>query len=507
MPLHLSYMNKEDWKLYGWIILVLSLVKLTIQCIGNRNYGFHRDELLHLSAGKHLDWGYMEFPPFIGWLGRLSEIFFNNSLTGTRLFSTLAGVGIIVITCMMVKEMKGRRAGVFLAGMCILGFASFYRNHTLFQPVAFDQLFWTLGFYFFIRYINRENKNDLIWMGVILGCGLMNKYTMLVWGFGAFIGILSYRRAALFKNKWLYISGLIALVVFLPNILWQANHNFPLFSHLSRLRETQLEEIGAFQFLIDQIESPFTFIVIVLGIIGTFALSNQKKYIPISVAAIIMFSTMWILKSKTYYIYALYPVLFALGARMIEILSKNRSWLPYVVGAIMVIPVIPYIPHMTPVFSIDQYLDYAEIEEEDGRYIMTGDYADMHGWEEQAAIIDSVYKALSEEDRAACVLWAENYGEAGAMMVLGDKYNLPDPICRHGSFWTWGHGNASADVWLSLGNEEGAIDYAFHEKELVKIIKHPYAIGEEHNIPVYLCRRPKVDISDWWASYEPYIFQ
>ena len=500
-------MNKEDWKSYGLIILILSLVKLTIQCIGNRNYGFHRDELLHLSVGEHLDWGYMEFPPFIGWLGRLSDLWFNYSLSGTRLFPTIAGVGILVLTCMMVKEMKGGRAGVFLAGMCILGMASFYRNHTLFQPVAFDQLFWTLGFYFFIRFINREHKNDLIWMGISLGFGLLNKYTMLVWGFGAFIGILSFRRAALFKNRWLYLSGLISLLIFLPNIIWQASHDFPLFKHLARLRETQLDQISGFQFVLDQLESPFTFIMIVLGVVGTFALSQQKKYIPISVAAIVMFSTMWILKSKTYYIYALYPVLFGLGARMIEIIFQKRTWVPYVIAVGMVLPVIPFIPHMTPVLSIEKYLEFAEIDAEGGRYIMTGDYADMHGWEEQVALIDSIYRSLDAEEKSSCVLWAENYGEAGALKVLGEKYNLPDPICRHGSFWTWGPGNASAEVWISLGNEEGAIDYAFHEKELVKIIKHPYAIDEEHNIPVYLCRRPKVDITDWWASYEPYIFQ
>lgn len=88
------------------IILSLSGVKLLIQLLGNRNYGFHRDELLHLSVSEHLDWGFMEFPPLIGLLGKLSYIFFDYSLVGVRLFPTLAGVGILILCCLMAKELR-----------------------------------------------------------------------------------------------------------------------------------------------------------------------------------------------------------------------------------------------------------------------------------------------------------------------------------------------------------------------------------------------------------------
>lgn len=104
------------------------------------------------------------------------------------------------------------------------------------------------------------------------------------------------------------------------------------------------------------------------------------------------------------------------------------------------------------------------------------------------------------------MLWAENYGEAGVLMVLGEKYGLPDPISRHGSFWSWGYGNKIAEVWISIGNEKPVVEVVFEEVALVKIITHRYAIDEENGIPLYLCRKPKVDIEEWWNAYEDHIF-
>ena len=130
----------------------------------------------------------------------------------------------------------------------------------------------------------------------------------------------------------------------------------------------------------------------------------------------------------------------------------------------------------------------------------------MFGWEEQVALVDSVYRSLSPAERAFCVLWAENYGEAGALKILGDRYGLPDPICRHGSFWLWGYGDPEAKVWISLGNEPPAVSHVFEEVNLIKTIHHRYAIGEEQGIPLFLCRQPKVAIPAWWAAYEPHIF-
>ncbi|WP_299123353.1 glycosyltransferase family 39 protein [uncultured Winogradskyella sp.] len=496
-------MNKKNIS----IIIILSSIKFIIQWLGNRNYGFHRDELLHLSVSEHLDWGFMEFPPFIGFIGKLSYWFFDYSLLGVRLFPTLAGVGILILCCLIAKELGGKTKAIFLAGICILAFLPFYRNHTLFQPVAFDQLFWTLGFYFLIKFFNSQNKKFLLLLGLTLGLGLMNKYTMLVWAFGISIGLVFYQKGKLFKNKWLYISALLALFIFLPNIIWQIQQHFPLLTHLQTLSENQLEDISPLAFLLDQLEMLPTFIMFLLGLSGLFLMKKLKAFKTIGIASIIIFFTLWILKAKTYYVFALYPLVFAAGAVTVEkLLNKKPNWI-YAIPISALLLMVYFIPDLTPILSIDNYVKYANLKEQnDGRIELTGDYADMFGWEEQVRLVDSVYRNLSTTEQKNCVIWGENYGEAGALKIIGKEYNLPNPISRHGSFWTWGFGNKNAEVWISLGNEKPAVDYAFDDVQLVKIITHKYAIGEENGIPLYICRNPKVDIEAWWQAYEPYIF-
>jgi hypothetical protein len=493
-------------KKYFLIILILSSVKLIVQLFGNRNYGFHRDELLHLSVSEHLNWGFMEFPPLIGVIGKLSNWLFDYSLLGVRLFPTLAGVGILILCCLIALELGGKSKAILLSGICILAFLPFYRNHTLFQPVAFDQLFWTLGFFFFRKLINSQNKKFLVLLGITLGLGLMTKYTILVWAFGLFIGLFFYKNANLFKNKWLYISALIAFLIFLPNIIWQIQNDYPLIKHFQALNIKQLDKINPMNFGLEQLKFPFTLIISLIGLVAFITDKNLKKYRAVGVASIVIFCTMWLLSSKAYYVFAIYPVLFAGGAVKLEsLLSKKPFWI-YVIAIVTLVSSIFFIPKATPILPIEKFVKYSQLEEKNGRVELTGDYADMFGWEEQVKLVDSVYQSLSPKEKNNCVLWAENYGEAGALKIIGKKYNLPNPISRHGSFWTWGYGNKNAEVWISLGNEKSSVENVFSEVELVKIISHKYAIGEENGIPLYICRKPKIEIEKWWKDYEKYIF-
>ncbi|MEM8907613.1 MAG: glycosyltransferase family 39 protein [Bacteroidota bacterium] len=493
-------------KKYWPILVLLSLLKLSIQFLGNRHYGFHRDELLHLSVSEHLDWGFMEFPPLIGVLGKLSFWWFDYHLLGVRLFPTLAGLAILLLCMATAKELGGKGKAVLLAGICVLGFLPFYRNHTLFQPVAFDQLFWILGFYWIIRYINTPKPSYLFFFGGTLALGILNKYTMLLWAMGVLVGLLFYQRGRLYKNKWWYAAGGLSLLLILPNILWQIQNNYPIFRHLEALKTAQLDQINAFDFVLDQLQFPMTLSVSLIGLGALLINQKLSAYRALGIACLVIFFSMWGLQSKSYYLFALYPVLFASGAVQIESWLSTKPILVYLIAAGIFLPIVPFIPRLTPVLPIEQYVRYADKAVVDGRVELTGDYADMFGWEEQVQLVDSVYQSLSKTEQQNCVLWAENYGEAGAIKILGKKYGLPTPISRHGSFWLWGYGDPTAQVWISLGNEQEAVEHVFEEVHLVKTIRHRYAIDEENNIPLYLCRQPKVDIPTWWKAYEAHIF-
>ncbi|MBX9887212.1 MAG: glycosyltransferase family 39 protein [Flavobacteriaceae bacterium] len=494
-------------KKYFSILIILTIIKLVIHLYGNHNYGFHRDELLHLSASEHFAWGYFEFPPFIALVGKVAHFVFGYSLSGVRFFSTLAGVLILVLCCLVAIELGGKKKAVLLAGTAVLSFIPYYRNHMLFQPVAFDQLFWIVGFYFLLKYFNSKNEKFLIYLGISCGLGLMNKYTFLIWIMGIVIGLFFYQKGILFKNRMLYVGGLITLIIFLPNVFWQYDHGFPALLHLQKLKESQLNQKGIFDFVLGQLKHPLVLSISLIGLYAYFFDSKLKEYKVMGIAAVVTFIVMWFMQSKEYYFFAMYPILFAAGAVKVErLLQCSPKW-NYAVAAALFIPIIPFIPHAIPVLPISTYVSYLNLKpEDDGRVILTDDFADMFGWEEQVQLVHNLYKSLPSSERKKYMIWAENYGEAGAIQIIGKKYKLPNPVCAHGSFWSCGTGNTKGEFCISIGNEKRVIEKFFKTCKLVKMIKHKYAIDEENNIPVYLCSDPKIDFIQNWSLLESHVF-
>lgn len=487
-------------KKYLPVIIPLLLVKLAVHLVGNANYGFHRDELLHLSAGEHLAAGYMEFPPFIAFAGRFSHLLFGYDLSGMRFFATLAGLGILWLCCRMAVEMGGKKMAVFVAGISILAFLPYYRNHLLFQPVAFDQFFWTLGFFFLLRYINTGEPRHLLLLGLTAGLGVMNKYTMLLWVGGALTGLLFHQQGNTFRNKWLYMAGGLALLIVLPNFIWQWQHNFPLALHVKRLDELSAPNT----FARDQLQLPFTLLLSLVGIFALFFHQHLRKYRSAAVAVLFIFFMLWLLNSKGYYFFAAYPVLFAAGAVQVEQwLARKPAW-NYAVAAFLLLPVVPFVPDAIPILPIKTFIEYKQKQPDaEGHYEFTSDYADMFGWEEQVRLVDSLYATLSAEEQAECVLWASNYGEAGAIKILGGK----EPLCRHGSFWLWGPGRKSGRIAISIGNSKETVNKVYERAELVATIRHPYAIEEENNIGLYLCRGPRISLPVIWPTLANQVFE
>lgn len=488
-------------KRYLPLIFMICFVKFAVHLYGNPHYDFMRDELLHLSAGHHPAWGYFEFPPFIAWVATLSISLFGHSLEGMRFFATLAGITIVVLCGLMAVELGGKKWAVFLAGVCALAFLPYYRNHFLFQPVAFDQLFWALGFYFVLRYVNTGRSVYLVYTGITAGLGLINKYTFVVWIAGMLFALLFHEKARVYRNKWLYAGGAIALLIFLPNILWQLHHDFPFLLHLEQLSKTQLDKNSIFEFPLGQLLSPLTLIVS-LG--GLYFLMRRPRWRFLGLSFIAMFILMWALHSKAYYFYAAYPPLFGAGAVWAEGLFRKRPYWNIAVAVVLIGFVVPFLPRLIPIMPIEKFVRYThEKPDAEGHYELTSDYADMFGWREQVQLADSIYQSLSPEEQRKCIFWAENYGEAGAIRIIGNR----EPVCRHGSFWSWGPGPLPGEVAISIGNEPEVVEKVYEEHVLIKMIRHPYAIDEENNIPVYLCRKPKISLQAIWPSLETRVYE
>jgi len=316
--------------------------------------------------------------------------------------------------------------------------------------------------------------------------------------------MIFYERRVLYKTKTTFLCLLLVLLLVLPNFLWQLNEGFPLFTHVQTLTTDHFSENSMSGYLLDQV---ILFSTFATSLVGIWFCTKQRNYQWIAISTAIAFIIFLLFKSKSYYVFSIYPVLFAAGSVQLEAWLRNRKaiW-SILLTASIILPFAPFLPEVASILPIEKHIAYLEIEPVDEVYPLTGDFADMHGWPEQVALVDSIYKSLSQDDQAKTTIWAENYGEAGALLILGAELDLPTPISTHGSFWFWGSSNPNTEIWITVGIERDWAHARFSSVTLVRHIKHPYAIHEEQNIPVYLCKNPRQNFHIYWQGLRAYVF-
>lgn len=499
------------------LLLMMALFKLLLHFYSNGNYGIHRDEFLYLAMGDHLSWGYLEASPSIAVFGELTRWLWGDSLFAIRFFPALLGSLIVLLTGLMVWELGGSRFAMLLACVSVIIAPVFLRAHTLFQPVVFDQFYWALGFYLLILFINNPTRNYLwILIGVVCGLGLLNKYSMLFWGFALFTGMLLTPLRKHLRTKWPWIAAAIAFVMFLPNLVWQGANGWPFFEHLHKLNEYQFSNLTRLDFLLGQILilHPATVVVWVLGIAYFFQKKIAKPFRIFGWMYLTMLVTMLLFTGKDYYLAPAYPLLFAGGAIYIErfIRARRLYWSKPFIIILLLIEGVIIAPYGLPFLPVRDLRDYAQLmaayagldaplRKNSGEMgEIPQDYADMFGWEEQVSAIAEVYHNLPPEEQAECVLLAGNYGEAGAIDFYGKKYGLPKAVSLNSSYYLWGPGEKPGSVVICIGLPLEGLKRYFRSIQRMAIIRHEYVVDEENNLPVYLCRSPVKTLQEAWPE-------
>ncbi len=312
-----------------WVVLIAAFT-VVVHMVTYNTLGFHRDELLYLSLGKHLSAGYWSNPPFIGFVSYLAQLLPGNALFSLRLFPALAGAILIVITGLMTRELGGKRYAQILACISLAISLLFMRAFSMFQPVCFDILFWSLILYFFLRYVNTQKPVFLILVGVAFGFGFLNKYMVIFLAAGLAIAVIptSYRKLWISRYAWLAV--LTAILLLAPNIIWQYTHGFPVFQHMKELRDTQLVNVRRMNMVIDQLLM-FTISVLVwfAGLIWLIGSGKAKKFRVFGYTYLAVLVIFLLLRGKSYYMAGLYPVLFAAGGIFWEETLKKKRFTNY----------------------------------------------------------------------------------------------------------------------------------------------------------------------------------
>jgi hypothetical protein len=487
-----------------WITAVFN-VALHLAFFDNLEY--HRDELLYFSLGGHPAAGYASVPPLVGWLAWLVRATFGSSVLAVKLLPALFSGAMVLLCAAIARELGGKSYAMFLAAIGMVVAPLALRVFFLFQPVFLDIFFWTLIFYWLIRFHNTSSDTYLYAFGLTFGLALLNKYLIALLAACLLLSWLLTNRAVL-QRKALYLAALAGLVVFSPNIMWQFTHDFPVLQHMAALEGSQLVHVSRSDFLVEQLL--FTFSVAPLVWIGLYFLFRKKNYRSLALAVVFVVTLLLVLRGKSYYTAGIYPTLLAAGAVWWE-QFLNRTYARVLLPALMTLSILPLLPLGLPIYPVNGLISYFERLDrrygidvgrrfEDGTiHSLPQDYADMLGWEELTRLVDEAYQQTGEKEHV--LIYCENYGQAGAVAVIGQKYGLPEPVSFHESFLYWApqHLHREVKEFIYVNDELGEdIRQIFAEVREIGRIQHPHA--RERGTQVYLCRKPKIDLADYVRS-------
>ncbi|EOR92932.1 glycosyl transferase, family 39 [Arcticibacter svalbardensis MN12-7] len=435
------------------IILFFVLIKLAIHLPFNGRYGFHADELLYLAMSDDLAWGYKEGPPFIAGIVWFSVQLFGDSLWALRLIPTLCGASVVLLTGLLTAKMGGGKVAVLVTCTALLFDPSFLATAYMMQPVVFDQLFWLLSVFLLIKYIQSQNSRNLIYLGLVVGIGMMNKVTIGLYLLTLiFALLLSPQRKLLFNRYWLYAAG-ISLLIFLPHLIWQVIHHFPIIQQFNELRTNYWSHTSTLQ-LVKQLflAHGASGSVCFAGLLFLFLSPECRSYRFIALGFVFLQIVLLLIQGKTYYSFGAFPVLFAVGGICYEqlFLMYKKPALRHAFFSMLVILGLISIPAAVPVLSLRNTVLYFEsmkkysgiqlpLKWDDGTYhTLTQYYGQMLGWELLAKETAFLYQSLPENQQITTVIVTDNYQQAGAISHFGKMYQFPPSVSRMPSFFSHG---------------------------------------------------------------------
>lgn len=467
-------------------------------------YGFHRDELQFLSDARHLDWGFVAYPPFTPFIERIGFSLFGLSLVGLRLFSVIAQAVVILVAGVMARDLGGGRLAQVAASVSVglSGLPLF--EATEFQYTSFSFLWWVLVCWFTIRLLTTEDPRWWIGIGSAIGLGLMTKYSLVFFVAGLLVGLVLSPARRYFGNRWFWAGLAVTLVMVSPNLLWLIRHDFVSYHflqsiHARDVREGRANGFWAMQLLVDS--NPFAIPICLLGLIAFFRESRYRMLAWMFVVPELVF---WVNKGRFYYVAEAYPVLLSMGVVVAERwLADRRVGLRRSLEAIYFTGVFAtgalFIAVLVPLAPSGPLRDFALKN--------NGDLREEIGWSDLVGTVARVRDSLPASQQSNYGILVGNYGEAGAIENLGAAYHLPPPISLTNSFYLRTYPTTLPSTLIILGWSREDVDSNFTGCHLAGHLTNAQHVkNEESNYhpDLFVCGPPRQGWQEFWRTHQRY---
>lgn len=487
------------------VLLQIAFCLVLLHTLTNGQYGFHRDELATLDDARHLAWGYPAYPPVTPFIGRVALVLFGTSLIGFRFFAALAQGATVVLAGLMARELGGGRWAQVVAALATAIAPVSLGGGALFQYVTFDYLWWVAIAYMLIRLLKTENPFWWLAIGIVAGVGLMTRYSMAFLLAALLVGMLVTPVRRYFQCPWFWVGAALAALIFLPNLLWQLQHDFISLDLLSSNHARDIRIGRTDSYLPGQLlvaSNPFAAPLWLAGLWFYFRRKEGEPYKLIGWLYILTLLLYYYLHGRDYYEAPAYPMLLAAGAVLADLwLARvSRVWARVWKGAVGVtlaagglIAAAVVLP-AAPVNS--QWWDFASDK--------NGDLREEIGWPELAQTVAGIRDGLPAHDRERLGILAGNYGEAGALNLYGPAYGLPQAISGIDSYWLRGYPDPPPQTLIVVGLSREFVEHNFESCELAGHITNRFNVKNEEttrHAEIYLCRRLKQPWPEFWKHF------
>lgn len=491
-----------------------ALLRFLLNATAYQGYGYFRDELYYIDCARHLAWGYVDHPPFSIAVLALSLRLFGDGLLTLRLPAMIAGAAMVFATGWLAREMGGRRFAHALACLCAIFAPVLLAMGTFFSMNSFDPLFWTVEAWVLVKLLKTGNARWWLIFGLIAGIGLLNKLSLLFLGAALVAALAATCHRKHLISPYLWLGGLFALLLFSPHLVWQVRHGWPTLEFMRNAALYKNEAKAPLEFLFGQflMSGPVAAPVWLGGLVVGFTGQEGRRFRLLPLLFLIVFLVLLLGHGKEYYLGAAFPMVFALGACGWEQWTAVRRWTRPAYLAVFVLISLCLAPYVLPVLPVPQLLAYFKVvgleaprEERNEVGLLPQHYADCFGWQDLAAMVADARAALPEQDKERCCVLVANYGEAGALHLFGPKLGVERAVCGHNNHYLWGAGGCSGEVMLVYHFPREQLDQYFGEVREVARFHHPWVMPYQNNIPLYLCREPRVPLPALWPQLKRFI--
>jgi hypothetical protein len=475
-----------------------------LHLLTNNRYGFHRDELQFLSDARHMDWGFVAYPPFTAVMERISMALFGLSMVGLRLFSVVAQATAIIVTGLMARELGGQRLAQVSAALAVALSPLPLFEGTEFQYTTFDYMWWVLIAYFTVRLLKSENPLWWLAIGAAVGLGLETKYAIVFYIAGVLAGVVLTRARRYLLSPWFWAGIAVALIIFLPNFIWQVRHDFISYHFLQHIHVRDVGEGRADGFIKGQFLACVNLFAAPLWIVGLTAFLLNPRYRMLAFMYLVPVAILFLAKGRDYYTAGVYPMLLAMGAATCERwLASLPAWGRRTIESVFFSGLAAYgafiIGGWIPLASSGPLRTFALNH--------SGDLREEIGWDELVKTVAQIRDSLPPDQQAHLGITTANYGEYGAIDILGRAYGLPEPIGTTNSEWLRGYPADAPTTIIALGIRPEQADEIFtncrvaghngnsegiHNEELND---HPY---------IFVCGPPRKPWAEVWKEHKDF---